>query len=120
MELSPAELQPTLESGEGMENVRIPGFDPADNPSASAVLDAIANEFPLNRKQRLVAEKIIQGALTWKDYPYDSAKRDQLLMYIGSEGNRQDTNNQSNSRGDADTEARTRGHLIGTDWCSRR
>ena len=37
----------------------------------------------------MVAEKIIQGALTWKDYPYDSAERDQLLMYIGGKGGTQ-------------------------------
>jgi hypothetical protein len=59
-----------------IENIQISYFDPADNPSASPVLDAIANKFPLNRKQSLVAEKIIQGA-----YPYDPAKRDQLLVH---------------------------------------
>jgi AAA domain len=79
-------LEPTLESGHGLENVLNSSVVLGDNPSASAVLDAVANEFPLNRKQRLVAERIIQGALTWKDYPYDSAKRDQLLMHIGGEG----------------------------------
>jgi len=31
----------------------------------------------------MVAERIIQGALAWKDY---RTKRDQLLMYIGGEG----------------------------------
>ena len=79
-------LDPTLESGHGLENVPNTSVVLGDNPSASAVLDAVANEFPLNRKQRLVAERIIQGALTWKDYSYDSAKRDQLLMHIGGEG----------------------------------
>jgi hypothetical protein len=77
-------LRPTLESD--LENVQNSSVVLGDNPSASAVLDAVANEFPLNRKQRLVAKRIIQGALTWKDYPYDSAKRDQLLMYIAGEG----------------------------------
>ena len=52
MELSPAGLQPTLESGYGLENAQIPEFDPGDNPSAAAVLDAVAHELPLNRKQR--------------------------------------------------------------------
>jgi hypothetical protein len=106
MELSPAGLQPTLESGYGLENAQIPEFDPGDNPSAAAVLDAVAYEFPLNRKQRMVAERIIHGALARKDHPYDCSKRDQLLTYIGSEGNRQESNNQSNSCGDADIEAR--------------
>ena len=31
----------------------------------------------------MVAERIIQGALAWKDY---RTKRDQLLMYIGEGG----------------------------------
>jgi len=73
-------LEPTLESGHGLENVPNSSVVLGDNPSASAGPYWVANEFPLNRKQRLVAERIIQGALTWKDYPYDSAKRDQLLM----------------------------------------
>jgi hypothetical protein len=86
MELSPAGLQSTLESGYGLENAQIPKFDPDDNPSAAAVLDAVAHEFPLNRKQGMVAERIIQGALAWKDHPYDCSKRDQLLTYIGGGG----------------------------------
>jgi hypothetical protein len=45
------------------------------------------HKLSLNRKQFLVAERIIQGALSWKDYPlYDRVKREQLLICIATEG----------------------------------
>lgn len=46
-------------------NVQHSGFILGDN--------AVAHEFPLNQKQRLVAEEIVQGALAWRDHPYDIA-----------------------------------------------
>jgi AAA domain len=57
-----------------------------ENPSASMVIDLISRQYPLNRKQRLVAERVISEALAWKDHPFDASKRNQSLVYIGGEG----------------------------------
>jgi hypothetical protein len=34
----------------------------------------------------MVVERILSEALSWADHPYDSAKRQQTLLYIGGEG----------------------------------
>ena len=34
----------------------------------------VSEDVPLNRKQYLVAWKIVKEALSWKDHPYDSSK----------------------------------------------
>jgi Helitron helicase-like domain at N-terminus/PIF1-like helicase len=57
-----------------------------ENPSASAVIDLVSRQYPLNRKQRLVAERVISEALAWKDNAFDASKRAQSLVYIGGEG----------------------------------
>lgn len=50
-------------------------------------LTAIVNEIiPLNRKQRMIVERILSSALSWVDHPYDSMRRHQNLLYIGGEG----------------------------------
>ena len=79
------ELEPTLMPEEDMEDLRHSRLFLEENPSASAVLDLVCQKLPLNQKQRLVAEKIISEAISWKDHPYDTSKRDQLLLYVGGE-----------------------------------
>ena len=76
-------LIPTLMPDDDIENLRQSRLFIEENPSASAVLDLVCQKLPLNRKQRLVAEKIISEAISWKDHPYDASKRNQMLMYIG-------------------------------------
>ena len=85
-ELNGDGLQPTLDSDENqtrLENARVLL---GDDPSAGLVLDIVCQQIPLNRKQFLIAKKLIGEALAWKDNPYDSSKRDQLLMTILGEG----------------------------------
>jgi len=79
------ELEPTLIPEEDMEDLRHSRVFLEENPSASAVLDLVCQKLPLNQKQRLVAEKVISEAISWKDHPYDASKRDQLLLYVGGE-----------------------------------
>ena len=74
------ELEPTLIPEEDMEDLRHSRLFLEENPSASAVLDLVCHKLPLNQKQRLVAEKVISEAISWKDHPYDASKRDQLLL----------------------------------------
>jgi hypothetical protein len=46
----------------------------------------VTEHIPLNTKQRLVIQRILSQALSWKDYPYDSLKRQQTLLYVGRKG----------------------------------
>lgn len=79
-------LQPALYSDNNRGSPADTHFLHDDNLSASTLLQAISQELPLNRKQHLIAWKIIDEALSWKDYPYDSSKRDQMFAYLGGEG----------------------------------
>ena len=82
-------LRPTLQSilsESELENVDHFCDLLREDPSASMVIDLISRQYPLNRKQRLVAERVISEALAWKDHPFDASKRNQSLVYIGGEG----------------------------------
>jgi RecG-like helicase len=46
----------------------------------------VSVDLPLNRKQRLVVERVLSGALAWKNHAYDASKREQMLHYVGGEG----------------------------------
>ena len=72
--------QTTLEPGDGSEKVQLFSDVFDDNPSAMAVVDAVTHKLSLNRKQFLVAERIIQGVLSWKDYAYDRVKRELICI----------------------------------------
>jgi hypothetical protein len=79
-------LQPTLDSDDNQTRLENARFLLGDDPSARLVLDIVCQQIPLNRKQLLIAEKLVGEALAWEDNPYDSSKRDQLLMTILGEG----------------------------------
>jgi hypothetical protein len=51
-----------------------------DKPSATAVVHVVAQQLPLNQKQRLLTERIIHGSLTWEIQARDSDEAQQLLM----------------------------------------
>ena len=55
------------------------------NNTTETVTDVLTisccQKLPLNQKQRLVAEKVLSEAISWKDHPYDASKRDQMLLY---------------------------------------
>ena len=74
-------LLPTLMPEVDMEYLQNSRLFLEENPSASAVLDLVCQKLPLNQKQRLVAEKVLSEAISWKDHPYDASKRDQMLLY---------------------------------------
>jgi hypothetical protein len=78
-------LVPILMPEDDMEALQKSRLFLEENPSASAVLDLVCQKLPLNQKQRLVAEKVLSEAISWKDHPYDASKRDQMLLYIGGE-----------------------------------
>ncbi|CEJ61920.1 hypothetical protein PMG11_10436 [Penicillium brasilianum] len=56
------------------------------NPTGASLASLINQEIPLNRKQRMVVERVLCDALAWVDHPYDSSLRKQTLLYIGGEG----------------------------------
>ena len=84
-DVNDGDLIPTLIPEEDMEQLQDSLIFLEDNPSASTVMDLVCEKFSLNRKQRLVAEKVVSEAISWKDNPYDASKRNQLLMYVGGE-----------------------------------
>jgi hypothetical protein len=57
-----------------------------DSPTSASLTPLVAEDIPLNTKQRLVVEKILSDALTWADHPFDPSKRRQTLLYVGGEG----------------------------------
>ncbi|OKO97720.1 ATP-dependent DNA helicase PIF1 [Penicillium subrubescens] len=56
------------------------------NLTGASLAFLINQDIPLNRKQRMIVEKVLSEALTWADYPYDSSRRKQTLLYVGGEG----------------------------------
>jgi hypothetical protein len=58
-------LQPILDSYDNQTNLADSHVLLEDNESPSTLLDRISGDVPLNKKQRLVAQKILTEALTW-------------------------------------------------------
>ncbi|GFF24605.1 hypothetical protein IFM58399_00725 [Aspergillus lentulus] len=56
------------------------------NPPGASLAFLVNQDIPLNRKQRMVVEKVLSEALTWADHPYDWSRRNQTLLYVGGEG----------------------------------
>ena len=71
---------------EGIPNLADRRSQVGDTPTGSSLTQLVNEDLPLNEKQRLVVEKVLSGALAWKDNAYDTSKRDQLLLYVGGEG----------------------------------
>lgn len=55
-------------------------------PTGASLSALVREVIPLNSKQSLIVEKIPSDALGRASYPYDSARRDQTLLYIGGGG----------------------------------
>jgi hypothetical protein len=86
-----------LDIGDGILHPALSGSDtvPAlvdrrsqlgDSPTGASLTALVSEDVPLNRKQRIVVERVLSEALAWADHPYDSSKRRQTLLYIGGEG----------------------------------
>jgi len=79
-------LYPTLNSLQDTPNLADLRSQVGDNPSGASLTELVKTDIPLNKKQGLIVEKVLSGALAWEDYPYDASKREQMLLYVGGEG----------------------------------
>ena len=79
-------LQPILTASDMISNVAGSRSNIADCPTGASLTSLVAQDVPLNRKQRLVVEKVLSEALAWANHPYDHSKRQQVLLYVGGEG----------------------------------
>jgi hypothetical protein len=86
LDLGDGALHPTLNSLQGIPNLADLRSQVGDNPSGTTLTTLVSEVLPLNRKQRLVLERVLSAALAWRDHPYDASKRDQMLLYVGGEG----------------------------------
>ncbi|KAI7970124.1 hypothetical protein EIK77_000334 [Talaromyces pinophilus] len=67
-------LQPMLASSEMIPAVDDRRSRVGDNPTGASLTSLVIEVIPLNRKQRMIVERILSEALSWADHPYDSAK----------------------------------------------
>ena len=74
LNLGDSTLHPTLKLVENIPNLVDQRSQVGDNPSGPALATIISEDLPLNRKQRLVVEKVLSGALAWRDHAYDTSK----------------------------------------------
>lgn len=79
-------LRPTLNSTESLPNLSDRRAQIGENPSAATLTALVSEDVPLNIKQKLVVERVLSAALTWRHHPYDASKREQMLLYVGGEG----------------------------------
>ena len=86
LDLGNGALYPTLNSAESIPNLTDQHSDVGDNPSGATLTELVCKSLPLNKKQQLIVERVLSGALAWKHYPYDASKRKQMLLYVGGEG----------------------------------
>ena len=79
-------LHPSLQSLESIPTLADRRSQAGDSPSGTSLTMLVSEDLPLNRKQRLVVERVLSGAIAWKDHAYDASKREQMLLYVGGEG----------------------------------
>ena len=86
VEAGGAVLQPVLTTFDDAPAMEAYRSLVGQNPTGASLTSLVHEKIPLNRKQRLVVEKVLSAALAWKDHPYDRSKRDQLLLHLTGEG----------------------------------
>ena len=86
VDLGDGALYPVLNSIESVPNLAYRRLQVGNNPSGTTLAELVKQDLPLNRKQRLIVERVLSGALAWKNHAYDASKREQILLYIGGEG----------------------------------
>jgi hypothetical protein len=79
-------LQPMLTSSDMVPAVDDRQSRVGDNPTGASLTSLVSEVIPLNRKQRMIVERVLSEALAWVGHPYDSAHRKQTLLYVGGEG----------------------------------
>ena len=86
LDLGDGVLHPALNSIQSLPNLSDRRAQVGENPSGATLTTIVSEDVPLNRKQRLVVERVLSAALAWRDHPYDASKREQMLLYVGGEG----------------------------------
>jgi hypothetical protein len=86
LDLGDGILHPTLESTDSISNLADRRLQVGENPTGATLIDLISEDIPLNRKQRLVVERILSDALSWSGVAYDASRQEQMLLYVGGEG----------------------------------
>jgi hypothetical protein len=79
-------LRPNLNFEENIPNLADLRSRVGNSPSGATLTTLVSEVLPLTRKQRLVVERVLSGALDWRDHAYDASKREQMLLYVGGEG----------------------------------
>lgn len=79
-------LHPTLDLTESTLDVAEQRLQVGDNPSGASLTKLVKKKLPLNAKQELIVQRVLDGAQAWKDHPYDASQRDQLLLLTTGEG----------------------------------
>jgi len=74
LDLGNGALYPTLNSAESIPNLADQRSDVGDNPSGATLTELVRENLPLNKKQQLIVERVLSGALAWKHHPYDTSK----------------------------------------------
>jgi len=86
VDLGDGALHPALNSIESVPNLAYRRLQVGYSPSCATLTELIKQDLPLNRKQGLIVERVLSGALAWKKHAYDASKREQILLYVGGEG----------------------------------
>lgn len=86
IDLTDRALLPILADSNSLNNMYNHCVSLVQSPTAISITAAVGNNIPLNKKQRLVVEKVMFDLLICVDSPYDSFLRKQSLLYIGEEG----------------------------------
>ena len=74
VDLGDGALYPALNSIESVPNLAYRRLQVGNNPSGTTLAELVKQDLPLNRKQRLIVERVLSGALAWKDHAYDASK----------------------------------------------
>ena len=74
VDLGDGALYPVLNSIESVPNLAYRRLQVGNNPSGTTLAELVKQDLPLNRKQKLIVERVLSGALAWKDHAYDASK----------------------------------------------
>ena len=76
LDLEDEVLQPVLTSIPSVSNLVDHRLQVGDSPTSTSLTLLVNEDLPLNEKQQLVVERVLLGALTWKEHAYDATKCD--------------------------------------------
>lgn len=85
-EIEDGVLLPVLTTSEAIHTARSNRIHVDKNITGTSLTSLVTKYIPLNQKQKLIVQRILSDALQWAQYPYDSTRRKQTLLYVGGEG----------------------------------